>query len=494
MIATLLLACRGEIALRFIRTARRLGIRTAVLHGAEEARAPFVLAADIRVSCDAANPYASPEILLGEARRIGADAVAPGYGPLAENADFAEACEAAGLIFVGPSPAAIRLTGDKVVARAAAERAGVPVVPGGTAHDAREAAAIADRIGYPVLIKAALGGGGRGIRLVPAQYGIARAWAEVAREAEAAFGRSDLYVERFLGERIRHVEVQLLGDRAGAVAALGDRGCSVQRRRQKVVEEAPCPALEPDLRATILDAAIRFAAEVGYDSAGTAEFLVDEGGAFHFIEMNARIQVEHPATEAVTGVDIVEEMLRVACGEPLRGDRATPVTFGHAIEFRICAEDPRLDFMPGGGTVTACRVPDGPGIRVDAGIAAGTVQPARYDSLCMKVVVWGRDREQALGRSAVALSELVVAGFPTNLPFHRWLLHHPAFRDGGYDLSIAGRFAVAEDECATSHRDMAVAAALSKRARPTEAPASAPGGRTQSGWRAANGEVGAHGW
>ncbi len=462
MIGRLLLACRGEIAHRFIRTARRLGVETAVVHDESERHAPFVIAADHRVESESANPYASIDDLLSVAERVGADAVAPGYGPLAESADFAAACRDAGLVFVGPPEAAIRSTGDKIRAREAAERAGIPVVPGGVATDFDAAIALAEKIGYPLLIKAALGGGGRGIRLVESRDGLEGAWTETRQEAAAAFGRSDLYIERFLGSRIRHVEVQVLGDRHGHIVALGDRGCSVQRRRQKVVEEAPAPALSSSVRESLHRAATTFAEAVGYASAGTVEFLVDEAGAFYFIEMNARIQVEHPVTEAVTGVDLVEEMLRVASGEPLRIARHALRENGHAIEFRVCAENPLLEFMPSGGLVTAYRVPEGPGVRVDSGIGAGSVQSTRYDSLCLKVTVWGQSREDALGRSAVALRELLIAGFPTNTPFHLWLLRQPAFRTGAYDLSLAASFAPSALPLADIERDMAIAVALSE--------------------------------
>lgn len=459
-IKRVLLACRGEIALRFIRTAKRLNIETISVYTDEERQASFVLAADHRVRSDAANPYASPEALLAIAKNWEADAIAPGYGPLAENADFAAACGSAGLIFIGPHPDALLLAGDKVRARDLARDAGLPVIPGGAVATLEAAIVLAEEIGFPVLLKAVAGGGGRAIRLATTLQNLETAWKEVDLESRIAFGRSGIYIERYLGDDIRHVEIQIVADQSGNVFSLGDRGCSVQRRRQKLVEEAPAPSIPPALRHEISAAATAFAKAASYTSAGTVEFLLDTEARFYFIEMNGRIQVEHPVTEAITGVDIVEQMFRIANGDSLEvvGEETHR---GHAIELRICAEDPHRDFRPGGGTVSACEFPAGPGVRVDAGIKTGALQPSRYDSLCAKLIIWGRDRTEAIGRARQALSETRIAGFPTNLIFHRWLLDQPDFVAGTYDLSIASTF-VPNAAPTTLLRDVAIAAALQK--------------------------------
>jgi acetyl-CoA carboxylase, biotin carboxylase subunit len=452
-IRRVLLCCRGEIALRFIRTCRLMKIETVALYTADDENAAFVLAADSALRIEAWDPASLIDTIVDAARRVGADAVAPGYGPLAENARFAAVCQTHGLVFVGPHAEAIRRTGDKIAARAAAQHASVPVVPGATiSDDVHAAAAAAAGIGFPILIKAALGGGGRGIRVVERAEQFEAAFSEVRREAELAFGSNEIYLERFLGEHVRHIEVQVLGDRRGHLLHLGTRECSVQRRRQKIVEEAPAPSLSEALRTRLHEAALAVAREVGYDSAGTVEFLVDKDEQFYFIEMNARIQVEHPVSEAITGVDIVEQMLRVAAGENLGLWQEDIQPRGCALEFRVCAEDAHADFLPTGGVVTHYRVPEGPGIRIDAGISLGARQSTRFDSLCLKLIVHGASREVALRRAEDALSELVVAGFSTNLPFHRWLLTHPPFRQGRYDLSVTRDFPAAHGVPAATAR------------------------------------------
>ncbi|MXN79315.1 ATP-grasp domain-containing protein [Burkholderia sp. 4701] len=439
-IRRVLLCCRGEIALRIVRTCRLLGIETIAIHTDDDRNAGFVLAADASFHIDAWHPATLIDTVISIAQAVQADAVAPGYGPLAENAAFAAACAAAQLVFIGPHVDAIRRTGDKIAARAAAQRAGVPVVPGATVADDAQAEAAAADIGFPILIKAALGGGGRGIRVVERAEQFGTALDEVRREARLAFGSDEIYLERFLGEQIRHIEVQVLGDRHGNLLHLGTRECSVQRRRQKIVEEAPAPALSGALRERLHASALAVAREVGYDSAGTVEFLVDGADRFYFIEMNARIQVEHPVSEAITGVDIVEQMLRAAAGEPL-GLSQDDVRFrGSAIEFRICAEDAHADFLPTGGVVTHYRIPEGPGIRVDSGVRAGVRQSTHFDSLCLKLIVEAATRDVALRRARDALGELVIAGFSTNMPFHLWLLDHPPFKAGRYDLSVTRDF------------------------------------------------------
>ena len=441
MSRSILLCCRGEIAHRFTRTCRVLGFKTIQLYTAEEAGAEFVLAADSAIQIDSWRPDQLAPIAIASALEAGADAIAPGYGALAENADFAAACAAARLTFIGPAAQAIARTGDKIAARAAAQAAGVPVVPGdAVSDDQAQARLLADGMGYPVLIKAALGGGGRGIRVVLVASEFAQAFEEVKREAQLAFGSAQLYIERFLGETVRHVEVQVLGDTHGNLVHLGTRECSVQRRRQKIVEEAPAPNLSDAVRERIHRAALAMAHEVGYDSAGTVEFLVDANEQFYFIEMNARIQVEHPVSEAITGLDLVAEMLRAAFGEALSVTQADIRFSGHAIEFRICSEDAHAGFMPTGGQVTAYRAPAGPGIRVDAGVHLGALQSAQFDSLCLKLIAHGSTRDIALRRGAQALAELRLEGFSSNIPFHRWLLADAAFQRGVYDLATTQRF------------------------------------------------------
>jgi acetyl/propionyl-CoA carboxylase alpha subunit len=346
------------------------------------------------------------------ARETGADAVHPGYGFLAENADFAEAVEAAGLTWVGPPPAALRAGGDKLEAKRLAREAGVPVVPEGEP----------DEVGYPLMIKAAAGGGGRGMRVVRSPEELDEALAAARREAKAAFGDERVFCERFV-ERPRHVEIQLLGDSHGTIVALGERECSVQRRHQKVLEESPSPALDPELRARMSEAAVAFAQAIGYRSAGTAEFMLD-GREFWFLELNGRIQVEHPVTELVSGADLVVEQIRIAQGEPLR---AEPRLVGHAVEVRLYAEDPRT-FLPQTGRLERLRLPGG--IRVDAGVEEGDEVGTSYDPLIAKLIAHGSTREDALDRLAAALVETEVGGVVTNLPFLRWLVAHPALRAG----------------------------------------------------------------
>jgi len=414
--STLLVANRGEIALRVFRTARRLGMATVAVAAPDDTRSLHARSADRTV---AVGSYLDPHELVRAAREAGADAVHPGYGFLAENAEAAELVAAAGLAWVGPPPEALRASGDKLEAKRTARAAGVPVLPGGDPAE----------LGFPLLVKSAAGGGGRGMRVVRDPAELAAAVAAAGREAHAAFGDGRLLYERYL-ERPRHVEVQLLADAQGAVVALGERDCSVQRRHQKVLEEAPAPALDDELRARLAGAAVRFARAVGYVNAGTAEFLVD-GRDLFFLELNARIQVEHPVTEAVTGLDLVELQLRVAAGEPLPAplSRVTMLTRceGHAVEARLYAEDPRT-FLPQAGRVERLRLPGG--IRVDAGVEEGDEVGTAYDPLLAKLVAHGPTRGEALERLRAALAETEVAGVTTNLPFLRWLAAHPAVRAG----------------------------------------------------------------
>jgi acetyl-CoA/propionyl-CoA carboxylase, biotin carboxylase, biotin carboxyl carrier protein len=410
-----LVANRGEIAVRIFRTCERLGVETVAVAAPDDEGAFHTRSADRTI---AVASYLDPDDIVRAAGEAGADAVHPGYGFLAESARFAEAVERSGLVWVGPPPEALRLGGDKIAAKRIAAEAGVPVLPQGDPDD----------IGYPLLVKAAAGGGGRGMRVVRSAGELDEALAAAHREAEAAFGDDSVFCERFL-ERPRHVEVQLLADAHGTVIALGERDCSVQRRHQKVVEEAPAPRLPDELRERLHTAAVAFAQAIGYRSAGTAEFLLG-GNDLYFLELNARIQVEHPVTEAVTGLDLVEQQLRIAAGEPLALDRVEPR--GHAVEARLYAEDPRT-FLPQAGRIERLQLPSR--VRVDAGVAEGDEVGLAYDPLIAKLVAADLTRQGALDRLAAALADTQVSGVTTNLPFLRWLLAHPAFRAG--DVSTA---------------------------------------------------------
>ncbi len=405
----LLVANRGEIALRVFLACRERGIGTVAVAPEDDAGSLHARSADetIRISS-----YLDPEEHVRAAREAGADAIHPGYGFLAENADFAEAVEAAGLTWVGPPPEALRAGGDKLEAKRIAREAGVPVVPQGEPEE----------IGFPLVVKAAAGGGGRGMRVVREPGELDEALAAARREAKAAFGDERVFCERYV-ERPRHVEIQLLGDSHGMLVALGERDCSVQRRHQKVLEEAPSPALDPELRARMSEAAVAFGRAIGYRSAGTAEFML-VGRDFWFLELNGRIQVEHPVTELVSGADLVAEQIRIAQGEPLS---AEPRLVGHAVEVRLYAEDPRT-FLPQTGRIERLRLPTG--IRVDAGVEEGDDIGTSYDSLIAKLIAHGSTREDALDRLAAALAETEVGGVVTNLPFLRWLVAHPALRAG----------------------------------------------------------------
>jgi acetyl/propionyl-CoA carboxylase alpha subunit len=416
-IRRLLVANRGEIAVRVFRTCRELGIETVAVVAPDDAGALHARTADRSVEIAS---YLHSGEHIRAATSVAADAIHPGYGFLAENADFAAAVEAAGLTWVGPPPESLRLGGDKLAAKRIAREAGVPVLPDGRPEE----------IGFPLLVKAAAGGGGRGMRVVRSEAELDDALAAAAREAEAAFGDGTLYCERYL-ERPRHVEVQLLADAHGTVVALGERDCSVQRRHQKVLEEAPAPGLPASLRVELHEAAVAFGQAIGYRSAGTVEFVLDRGELF-FLELNGRIQVEHPVTEAVTGLDLIAEQLRIAAGERLVTDRHKLV--GHAIEVRLYAEDPR-SFLPQAGRIEALRLPrddqsQGSRIRVDAGVEEGDEVGLAYDPLIAKLIAHAPTRDGALGALAAALAEARVEGVITNLPFLRWLVDHPVVRAG----------------------------------------------------------------
>jgi acetyl-CoA carboxylase, biotin carboxylase subunit len=432
-----LVANRGEIAVRVIRAARDLGLGSvAVYSTADETGLPALLA-DEAVCIGppkAKDSYLNIDAILQAAKQTGADAIHPGYGFLSENAAFAHACHAAGITFVGPSAETIERMGDKAAARAVAREAGVPVVPGVDGiSSAEDATAAAKEIGYPVMVKAAAGGGGRGIRVATRPDELATLVEEAAREAEASFGDGRLYLERML-VGARHVEVQVLGDGRGNAVHVYERECSLQRRRQKVMEESPSPALTPETRHALCESAARLARSVAYAGAGTLEYLLDADGSFYFIEMNTRIQVEHPVTELVTGLDLVREQLRIAAGEPLSVGQDEIVQRGHAIEFRINAEDPARGFLPSPGTVTALRLPGGPGVRIDTAIYQGYTIPPFYDSLVAKLIVWGADRTEAIARGRRALRELHIEGIKTTTALHLDLLDDPAVQAAAVDV------------------------------------------------------------
>jgi acetyl-CoA carboxylase biotin carboxylase subunit len=434
---SVLIANRGEIAVRIIRACRELGLRSVAVYSEADRLAPHVLLADeawLLGPAPSAESYLRVDRLLEVAREAGVDAIHPGYGFLAERAPFAEAVEAAGLIFVGPSAETIHAMGDKTEARTRMAAAGVPIVPGTTQAltDADEAVRVASEIGFPVLLKAAAGGGGKGMRVVESAETCARAYEAASREALAAFGDGSVYVEKYLG-RPRHIEIQLLGDAHGTVLHLGERDCSIQRRHQKLVEEAPSPVLDAEGRAAMGAAAVKAAQTVGYCGAGTVEFLWQDG-AFYFLEMNTRIQVEHPVTELVTGVDLVQWQLRVAAGERLPWSQDEVELRGHAIECRITSEDPDGGFLPSTGTVRHLEVPGGPGVRWDGGIARGYEVGLHYDPLLGKLVTWAPTRIEAIDRMGRALDELVIQGVETSASFHRRVMTEPDFRAG--DLSI----------------------------------------------------------
>jgi len=442
VIKKVLIANRGEIALRIIRACQELGIRTVAIHSTADAEALHVRFADQAI-CVGPPPskqsYLDVPAILSAAEISGADAIHPGYGFLSENADFAEVVQSCGLTWIGPKPELIRMMGNKVRAREVAAEAGLPLLPGSKSalQDAKEAAEMAKKIGYPVILKAAAGGGGRGMKIVRDPAMIAQAFNTASAEAVAAFGDGSMYIERYV-EKPRHIEIQILADKHGKVLHLGERECSVQRRHQKLVEEAPSPAIDAKLREKMGKLAVEAMKKLGYDSVGTLEFLLDEKGNFYFMEMNTRIQVEHPITEAITGVDLVKEQIRVAAGEKLRLNQKDIAFRGHAIEFRINAEDP-VTFAPSPGTITGFHVPGGFGVRVDAAAYEQyRVQP-HYDSLIAKLIVYGASREEAIARGRRALEEMVVEGIRTNVAFHKKVLGWPEFLEGQYDTRIVER-------------------------------------------------------
>jgi len=490
-----LIANRGEIAVRVIRACREMGIATVAVFSEADREALHVLQADEAVAIGpppATESYLSQDKVIAAARATGVQAVHPGYGFLAENADFAEACAAAGLVFIGPPPAAVRATGDKLAARRVAAKLGVPLVPGTTRPlaDGAEAARAVAEIGYPVMIKAALGGGGKGMRLVHAYAELEGALRAARSEAGSAFGDATVYIEKYITAP-RHVEIQVLADAHGTVVHLGERECSIQRRNQKLVEESPSPCVAPEMRRRMGEAACRIAAAAGYVSAGTVEFLVDRVGNFYFLELNARLQVEHPVTEFVTGRDLVREQIRIAAGEKL-GYAQDDIAFsGHAIECRINAEDPDANFMPSPGKILGLRAPGGPWVRNDSGVYEGYTVPRYYDTLMAKLIVWAPDREAAITRMDRALAEYHVSGMRTTLPVLRRIIRHPDFAAGRLDTGFMERLPGGHES--GSRRTVALIAAVLEayeRAGRQAAPQAAQG---PGPWARA-GRPGASGW
>jgi acetyl-CoA carboxylase, biotin carboxylase subunit len=502
MFRKILIANRGEIAVRVARACRELRASPVAVYSEADAAALHVRLADeayLLGPAPSAESYLRIDRIIEAARACGAEAIHPGYGFLSENAEFARACERAGLVFIGPPPAAMELMGSKTNARRAALEAGAPVVPGTTEplqsfDDARRTAA---QIGYPVMLKAAAGGGGKGMRLVAAEGELQSAFDTARSEAQAAFGDSSVYLEKAV-ERPRHVEIQVFADRHGSCVHLGERECSIQRRHQKVIEECPSPMGDPGLRARMGEAAVKIARAADYVGAGTVEFLVsDVTRDFYFLEMNTRLQVEHPVTELVTGIDLVREQIAVAAGAPLSFTQGDVRFNGHAIECRVYAEDPENNFLPSPGRITHLRVPQGPGVRDDGGVYAGAEVSIYYDPMISKLAVWGRTRAEAVDRLRRALDEYAVGGISTTLPFFREVVRDAEFVEGRLDTGFIPRFFArrdaaraesnAESERETTARDLAViAAALARDARKqSDAGGGANGAARQSPWKLA---------
>jgi acetyl-CoA carboxylase, biotin carboxylase subunit len=437
-----LIANRGEIALRVIRACKELGIQTVAVYSEADRESLHVRFADDDVCIGPApsrDSYLKIPRLIAAAEITGADAIHPGYGFLAENAEFAETCVASNIAFIGPTAAQIRVMGDKAAARMAMMAADVPIIPGtpGPVEDVDEALAFARQIGFPVIIKAAAGGGGKGMRVARDPDDFGRSFQLARSEALSAFGSGDVYVEKYLA-RPRHIEFQILGDTHGHVIHLGERDCSVQRRHQKLIEEAPSPAVTPELRKLMGDAAVKGAKAIDYVGAGTIEMLLDEDGSFYFMEMNTRIQVEHPVTEMLTGIDLVKEQIRVAAGEPL-SISGPPALRGHVIECRVNAEDPSRNFQPSPGRIAAFHPPGGPGVRLDTHVYAGYTVPPYYDSLLAKLICEGRDREEAVRRMKIALESFIIEGVTTTIPFLARVMDNPRFRAGEVDTKFLER-------------------------------------------------------
>jgi len=444
MFRKILVANRGEIALRIIRAARELGIETVAVYSEADRDSLHVRLADEAV-CIGPPPSASSYLhiprIISAAEVTAADAIHPGYGFLSENAHFAEICETCKIRFIGPTSEMIRKMGDKAEARRTMLAAGVPVTPGseGTIDTVDEAVRVAKELGYPVIIKAAAGGGGKGMRIAHDESSLQNGIRTAQAEAEANFGSGAVYLERYV-QKPRHIEVQIVGDRHGSIVHLGERECSIQRRHQKLIEESPSPALTPELRARMGDAAIRGAASIRYESAGTVEFLLGPDGEFYFMEMNTRIQVEHPVTEEVTRFDLIKAQIAVAAGDHLPWKQGEIVLSGHALECRINAERPDQNFQPSPGLVKYFHAPGGPGVRVDSHLYSGYTVPPYYDSMVAKIICWGRDRSESVARMRRALEETVVDGIDTTLPFHLRVLDDEAFQKGNIHTGYLEEF------------------------------------------------------
>jgi acetyl-CoA carboxylase, biotin carboxylase subunit len=436
----ILIANRGEIAVRIIRACRELGISTVAVYSEADRESLHVRLADEAYCIGptaSKDSYLNLTNIMSVATLTECDAIHPGYGFLSENADFAEICETCNITFIGPSASAISRMGDKSVAKQTMKEADVPVIPGsdGIVEDIEEAVRVARQIGYPVIIKATAGGGGRGIRLADDEDMLIREITTAQQEAQKAFGNPGVYLEKFL-TGMKHVEIQIIADKHGNVCHLGERDCSVQRRRQKLVEEAPCPVMSPELRERMGQAAVRAAHSVNYSGAGTIEFLLGPDGQFYFMEMNTRIQVEHPVTEMITGVDLIKEMIAVAEGEPLSFNQQDVRFDGWSIECRINAEDPDRNFMPSPGRIVFYLPPGGPGVRVDSAAYTNYMISPHYDSMIAKLIVWAPTREEAIARARRALGEFMVEGVKTTIPFHLKLLEHPIFANGTFDIKF----------------------------------------------------------
>jgi acetyl-CoA carboxylase biotin carboxylase subunit len=489
-----LIANRGEIAVRIIRGLRDLDIRSAVIFSdADRAALPVLLADEAyRIGpAPSAESYLRAEAIVELATEIGADAVHPGYGFLAENADFARRVEEAGLIFIGPSSHAISVMGSKIESRRLMQGVGVPLIPGGeeALESVEEAVSFAAEIGYPVMVKASAGGGGKGMRRVEDPAALESAYRAARSEAGASFGDDSVYIEKLIVDP-RHVEIQVLGDRFGKVVSLGERECSLQRRHQKVVEEAPSPVVDPDLRRRMGEAAVAAASAVDYTNAGTVEFLLDASGEFYFLEMNTRLQVEHPVTEMVTGLDLLREQIRIASGEPLDPALEQIEPVGHAVELRLYAEDPYRGFAPSPGRIEQLRWPEGPGVRVDGGVYEGAEVSIHYDPMLAKLIVWGADRPQALARLARALDEMRIEGIHTTRSLFTALLEDEDFIAGRLDIGMLDRKlaagALRPAEASVSEDLSLLAAAIEHAGRSARRAGAAPshGGRRDH-WRQA---------
>ena len=488
MFSKVLIANRGEIAVRLIRGLRELNVRSVAVYSTIDRGALHVRMADEAVHIGppaAAESYLDIQRVLDAAKRSGAEAIHPGYGFLSENAEFAAACERAGVVFIGPPASAIAMLGSKIEARKLAAAAGVPIVPGapGALASLDEARDTARRLGYPVLLKAAAGGGGKGMRTVSAEEDLEAAMREAASEAERAFNSAEIYVEKLV-EEPRHIEIQILGDRHGNLIHLGERECSLQRRHQKVIEECPSPlvAAHPEMREAMGAAALRVARAAGYYNAGTAEFLADKNRNFYFLEMNTRLQVEHPVTELVTGLDLVHWQLRIAAGERLPFAQEDIAWRGSAMECRIYAEDPDRQFLPSPGKIVHLREPGGPGVRVDSGVYPGWAVPFEYDPLLAKLIAWGTGRATAIARLDRALAEYSLTGICTNIAYFREILSDSAFRDGRLHTGFLGEFESRRNK-AKPREELEAAAALAAAAFDARHRAAEPASKTVSRWK-----------